>query len=204
MNLQLLASHTVDADLLPEAPIVLDVGCRGFDFANEILTLRPHAKVIALDPARDVRDAWKMARPDGRVRFWPFGLVGSGIKTRRFAHFSTGEGDFITDLYQWHDAEMYEIETVTLSSIMLGFEIRHFDAVKLDCEGSEFDILEHWPGPIATQISVEFHDWDKPNYRSENYYDRLWKILPWYRIVQHEFSKQGEGIGHWDTLLVLR
>ena len=28
--------------------------------------------------------------------------------------------------------------------------------------------------------------------------------LPWYHVVQHELSKQGTGVGHWDTLLVLR
>ncbi len=36
MNLVKLASHTVDIDLLPERPVVLDVGCRGFDVTREV------------------------------------------------------------------------------------------------------------------------------------------------------------------------
>jgi FkbM family methyltransferase len=199
MKLVSLASHTVDLDLLPEAATVLDVGCRWFDFSDSVLTHRPHARIIGMDPARDVADL------SGKLKgFMPLALVGPGLRRQRFAHFSTGEGDFITTLERFHDAEMYEVECVGIHDVMYACGVTHFDLVKLDCEGSEFGILENWSGPIATQISVEFHDWDKPHYRSETYYDRLWKQLPWYRIVQHEFSQQGTGVGHWDTLLTLR
>src|SRR5690349_14204704 len=51
MNLIALASHTVDLDLLPECPMVLDVGCRDFDFTRALLALRPVTCMIALDPS---------------------------------------------------------------------------------------------------------------------------------------------------------
>lgn len=202
MNLRAFASHTLDVDLLPEAPVVLDVGCRWFDFSREVIEHRPWVDMIAMDPARDVC-AHQWTRETGRFRFFPAALTAPGPAFRRFAHFSTGEGDFVTDLQRYHDAAMYEVPCLTIKEVMEATGETHFDAVKLDCEGSEFGILEHWPAPIATQISVEFHDWDKPQYRAESYYDSLWRKLPWYRVVQHELSKQGEGVGHWDTLLVL-
>jgi hypothetical protein len=34
-----------------------------------------------------------------------------------------------------------EVQTVTLSSLILSNNIRHVDLLKLDCEGSEFDII---------------------------------------------------------------
>jgi FkbM family methyltransferase len=206
MNLKTLASHTLDLDLLPESPTVLDVGCRNWDFANAVLLERPKARVIALDPARDVYEAWKQnERRDGRIRYWPYALVEPGLEgPQTFAHFSTGEADYVTALGAppAADMETYIVSCVTIQGLMQTWEIRHWDAVKLDCEGAEAGILEFWPGPIATQISVEFHDWDKPLQRSEGYYEHLWKLLPWYRAVQHELSKQGEGVGHWDSLLV--
>jgi FkbM family methyltransferase len=206
MNLKTLASHTLDLDLLPESPTVLDVGCRNWDFANAVLAERPKGRVIALDPARDVYDRWKQdERRDGRIRYWPYALVGLGEEgNRQFAHFSTGEADHVLmpGAMPMADWEVYPVACVTIQALMTQWEIQHWDAVKLDCEGSETAILEHWPGAIATQISVEFHDWDKPKMRSESYYDWLWKCLPWYRVVQHELSKQGEGLGHWDSLLV--
>lgn len=201
MNLRALASHTVDLDLLPESPVVLDVGCRGFDFSHEVLELRPQARVIALDPAPDI------VRFSRYVEFWRAALVGTGSASQSFAHFSTGEGDFISErrhMPGWDkQPEWSNVDCYTIGELMLAEGVKHFDLVKLDCEGSEFAILENWPGPIATQISVEFHDWDKPRYRAEGYYEALWKMLPSYRVVQHELSKQGEGVGHWDSLLVL-
>jgi FkbM family methyltransferase len=203
LKLHSFASHTLDLDLLPEAAVVLDVGCRWFDFAREIEAVRPYAYIVAMDPARDVEDDPSSAFATPRLRYFPAALTGPGPSFRRFAHFSTGEGDFVTNLERFHDAEMYEVPCLTIKEVMEACGETHFDGVKLDCEGSEFGILENWPGPIATQISVEFHDWDKPQYRAEGYYEALWRKLPWYRVVQHELSRQGEGVGHWDTLLVL-
>jgi FkbM family methyltransferase len=205
MNLTTFATHTLDIDLLPEAPVVLDVGCRWFDFTRDIFAARKGAFIGCIDPARDVEhptDSWTAGK---WLRYWQRALVGQGpTRWVKLAHFSTGEGDFITELLRYHDAEMYMVETVTIGEIANAMEVERFDAVKLDCEGSEFDILGHWPGPIATQISIEFHDWDKPGIRAESYYEKLWKKLPWYRVVQHELSKQGDGVGHWDSLLVLK
>lgn len=221
MNLQLLASHTVDLDLLPERCKVLDVGSRWFDFSRSILATRPDGYVVAVDPSPDVEDphVWQL-------HFYNTAIVGDERETVRLAHFSTGEGNFITDAEKYHEATFFQSSAHNVSEVFL--EVKYtdgvispyansglqpkgnvslgtfWDLVKLDCEGSEFGILENWPGPIATQISVEFHDWDKPHYRSEGYYERLWKLLPWYKVVQHDLSKQGTGVGHWDTLLVLR
>ena len=209
MNLQALASHTVDLDLLPSEPLVLDVGCRWFDFTNAVQIRRKAARIIAIDPARDVIPPLMNLRGAlAPFEFLNCALVGDPRPFQQLAHFSTGEGDFLTN--QSHFAgwdkqpDIYEVPCVRIGELMTGQNIDHFDLVKLDCEGSEFGILENWPGPIATQISVEFHDWDKPQYRSESYFNTLWARLPWYRVVQHELSKQGTGVGHWDTLLVLR
>jgi hypothetical protein len=83
--------------------------------------------------------------------------------------------------------------------------------VKLDCEGEEFSILENWPGPIATQISVEFHDFTGPRRAlvDEGYYEnKLWPHLcQWYKVVKHDWvDLRGEPAycGHWDSLLVLK
>lgn len=203
MNLVQLASHTVDLDLLAHEPTVLDVGCRWWDFATAIRARSMAAEIVCMDPARDVRED-----PPRCNVFFGAALTGPGRTFRQLAHFSTGEGDFLTDKEHfpgWDiQPELYEVPCLTIQQVMTQAGVTFWDLVKLDCEGSEFDILENWPGPIARQISVEFHDWEKPQYRSETYYEALWRRLPWYKVVQHELSKQGEGVGHWDTLLTLR
>src|ERR1700679_483122 len=120
MNLQTLASHTVDLDLLREAPAVLDVGCRGFDFVDQIYLHRSTAKVTAMDPARDV-----MAQPASwrtEFSFMPVALVGTAAGMQHLAHFSTGEGDFLSVPRQFagwdKQPEFYEVPCITISQLM--------------------------------------------------------------------------------------
>jgi Methyltransferase FkbM domain len=203
MNLQSLASHTVDIDLLPEEPVVLDVGCRWFDFTRGILAHRPKARIIAMDASSDVEKDADL--PDG-VEFFRRALVGHDRNSTNFAEGIAGDGggNFVLDAASHGDYRIVRVPCITVSNLMyVVCGTDYFDAVKLDCEGSEFGILENWPGPIATQISVEFHDWTGPwkqhgcqeAIRALHYYG--------YKTVQHEFSKQGTGIGHWDSLFVL-
>lgn len=206
MNLQSIASHTIDVDLLPDEPIVLDVGCRWFDFTRGILALRPKAFVMALDPSSDVERPADL--PDS-VHFHQLALVGDGRGITNFAEGIAGDGggNFVLDAEHHGDYKILRAKCVSIDRIAEMLDVmRHtkVDAVKLDCEGSEFGILENWPGPIATQISVEFHDCWKLNIRDGDYYDRLMEKLPWYRLVQHPLFQQGTAVGHWDSLMVLK
>ncbi len=199
-----LAGHTVDLDLLPERPVVLDVGCRGFDFTREVLALRPEAEIIAMDP-----DPLIHCSPDEDCIFMRRALVGDYRQRANYAAWSTGEGNMICDVSPHYAERSHDVPCVSIYSLMKEETIGHWDLVKLDCEESEFGILENWPGPIATQISVEFHDWtgvwESKAKHNPHYYPNLWAgPLHDYEVVQHELSKQGEGTGHWDTLLRLR
>lgn len=204
MNLITLASHTIDLDLLPDVPTVLDVGCRGFDFGEAVRKHRPLAWIVAIDPSPEVR------LPAGGLGiFQNLALVGKPRHMALLAMHSTGEGNCICeDDVPWY-AEAAAVKCTTIQKLMDDHGVKHWDLVKLDCEGSEFGILEHWPGPIAGQISVEFHDWTGPweGYVKGDYYERLLAgPLKDYEVVSHELKKVGspEAWGHWDSLLRLR
>lgn len=201
MNLVTLASHTVDLDLLPETPNVLDVGCIHFDFTREVLKHRPGARIVAMDP--NPSDVGEVPQSTVHMRK---ALVGKPQKYSLYAMHSTGEGNFLCADVPWY-ADACAVQCVTIEALMQESGIDYFDLIKLDCEGSEFGILENWPGPIATQLSVEFHDWTGPwcHHVAGDYYERLFAgPLKDYEVVQHELSRQGEGIGHWDSVFRLR
>lgn len=193
-----IAQHSFELDRLPERPWVLDVGSRALAFTNGMRALRPGAFIFAMepDPTIETTAGCFLIRK---------ALVGDDRTESRYASYSTGEGNFLTDAESYHDAEMFTVSCINIEKLMAWLSRPHWDLVKLDCEGSEFQILENWPGPIATQISVEFHDWDRRDRYPESYYYRLFAQLGQmgYRVVQHELSVQGVGCGHWDTLLVL-
>ncbi len=205
MNLVSLASHTVDLDALPERPVVLDVGCRGFDFTREILRVRPAARVIAMDP-----DPEMPGEPPDGVTFLPLALVGDGRTTSRYAMFSTGEGNFLFSARAHFPFEREcQVPCVNITAVMRQAMIPFWDLVKLDCEESEFGILEAWPGPIAGQLSVEFHDWTGPckEKATKEYYRRLFAgPLRDYDVLSHELSTVGPGPawGHWDSVFRLK
>ncbi len=205
MNLIAFASHTIDLDALPEYPTVLDVGCRGFDFSREILRVRPAARIVALDPDPEMPgDA-----PEG-VEFLREALVGDNRPSARYAMFSTGEGNFLFSGRAHFPFEREcTVPCIGIKALMERVDLKFWDLVKLDCEESEFEILEAWPGPIAGQLSVEFHDWTGPckEKATPEYYRRLFAgPLRDYDVLSHEFSTVGPGPawGHWDSVFRLK
>lgn len=201
-----IAEHSYIPDLLPEHPVVLDVGCRDFMFCREILKVRPKAKIIALDPDPDIQDP----KIPG-VLFLHTALVHDGRAVSGYVQYgsngtSKGYGNHLTDQTEINhqEAKVISVPCVHLLELVRYYRVFHFDLVKLDCEGAEFDILENWPGRLATQISVEFHDYTFPQKRNKEYYANLMSKLSDYRFVQHEAFHNEVGYGHWDSVLVLK
>ncbi len=213
MNILTLAEHTIDEELLPERPIVFDVGCRWFSFAAEIRRIRPGARVVCFDPDPLVLN-------DVKAREFEFfqngivgtsALVGSAPGSGRLCRYLDGVGDFIEGLACEHFTKEYQgdvhgdsvmVSLLDIASAMRAVGVDHLDVVKLDCECSEFSILSDWPGPIATQISVEFHDWADRSKWGDAYFDKIFAgPLKDYKIVQHEWHGS---YAHMDSLLVLK
>ena len=201
MKVERLAEHSVDVELLPEAPVVLDAGCRGFDFSNAVLDVRPKARVIAMDPAPGAEPS-----NDPRIIFLNQPLVGLYQPSKmEFVALPNPAACFMRELNPATFAGI-SVQTRTLQWICSQFAVEKFDLIKLDVEGSEFAILQTWPGPIATQLSVEFHDYVDNSMYDDEYFNRLFHgSLAHYEVVQHEVSEVSNARrGHWDSLFRLR
>lgn len=212
--------HTLDLDLLPEAPIILDAGCSGFGFSRDVLEMYPKARVIAMDPNPTMRDPQIAG-----CTFFNYALVGSNISTSGYVLADgDGGGNFLAPIdsptdrvtrpgcnWDFSKYKLYEIRCLDIGRLMWRTGITHWDAVKLDIEEKEFEVLENWPGPIATQISVEFHDFTGPIFHSvqQGYYEKiLWPhLFKWYKIARHDWLPLDADplhLGHWDSVLVLK
>lgn len=212
MNIQQIFEHSVDLDLLPESPIVLDAGASDLPWTRALLGLRPGAHVVAIEPNSDFAEPKINAQAKGALVMMGGALVGDGRKVVNYAKFSVPIRNYITV----HDSEVFRNESARMSTVpawdiptvMLLNRIPRFDLVKLDIEGAEFQVLENWPGPIATQITVEFHDFKDRKRWDARYFEKLLKSLSekGYGAVQHALTNFGseESNGHWDSLFVLR
>ena len=190
---KLVGEHTIDVDLLPEAPLVLDAGCRTFNFCEEIFSLRPKARIIAIDPGPDVD-----IPTDWRIRFQRFALMET---TQQYVWLKMAGCESITSMTRQQGWAM--VMTVSFREVLSTCG-PYFDLIKFDIEGSEFGILENWPGKCCTQINIEFHDnMVSPDGKGlpQSYFDELFHVkLSDYRVIQNEPDSLGT---HADALLVL-
>lgn len=194
-NLICVGEHTVDANLLTSGGYVLDAGCRDFTFARGLA--ERGCRVVAVDADPTVEDPSvagiafanvAIAAQAGSVSF----RMAHNPEARGFAHLVGGDGPVTT------------VRAVTIEDLMARYDVKLWDAVKLDVEGAEYDLLRAWPGPVAKQISIEFHE--HCGARPQAVYDQIFKHLgQWYDLVQHE--KTARHCTHpnfWDTVLVLK
>lgn len=193
--------HSYDEALLPDGGWALDVGARGFKFSNHLARLG--LNVIALEPDRSV--SYDGCR---NIQWRNVALVGDpDVESSMYAGWGDGSGNHLSETRPEHATEFYHVQCITLANLMEAEMVQQFDIVKLDCEGSEYDILWNWPRHAAVQISVEFHDFLGLRPR-ESYYDELFAgPLRDYEIVRHEWRPLcavNPIESYWDSLFILR
>jgi FkbM family methyltransferase len=177
--------HSIEINLITEGGWVLDAGCRGFCFSNRIAAVG--CNVIALDPSRDICDP-----PNPKIKFYRMALYG----TRGLQRFVT-EPNPSTNHIAEHDPDSENSRQVwctTIEWLMENHVVQIFDAVKLDIEGAEYSVLKNWPGPVAHQISVEWHAHYKDTL-AQSMKESMEHVSKWYDLKK---------FNHDDTLLVLR
>lgn len=193
--LTVIDNHSVDLDRLEPRGTVLDVGCRGFRFADYFAERR--FRVIALDPGeKHPQGGW--------VEFMPLALAtynGSAklvLMSDLEARYTVGDQEEV-------DRPYLSVGCITLRDLMSLCNVRDFELIKLNMEGGEFDILDQLHAPVAKQIVVSFHE-HTPRKRGQAAIDGLiQKLGKWYDVVRHEWDERYcAGRNAWDTVLKRR
>lgn len=198
-----LSSHTI-----LEYPFagsnVLDIGARRYGFSNAMA--ERGCNVIAIEPDTDTDlPAHKNIT---LIRTAVVSPKEAGVD-RNLVKWSFGDGNFVENKRQAKpkSSTLQKTSCSSIQQIMELTGISFWDVVKLDCEGSEYDILLNWPGPIAKQITVEFHEFTGANKNGAvTYHEILTHLGQWYDTIQHEwYSMPGQKTeNYWDSLFVLK
>jgi len=179
-----IAEHLVDIDHLPMKGKIADIGCRGFLFTNE-MRRRGHTVIpVDIDDLKE-SDYHKIAISDFD------GLCGL-VKS------DDPQGTKIDKLGNG-------IDCFTLESFSKMFEVEFWDLIKLDVEGSEFEIIMSLQRAITKQFSIEFHlhTGAYKQHEVDQMTDKL-KALG-YSIASHEYTSQhGSGMNYWSSLFILK
>lgn len=199
--IEVIAEHSVRTDLLTGG-YVLDAGCVGFAFGLE-LARRKHP-VVFIDPAPDVEPPVNAFDLPLWASFNRVALVGKGYPKRMILRM-TGDlqARHLTNAAK--DGDPW-VDCVTLDSILAASDGKPWDVLKLDIEGAEIDVLMGIEGPIARQITCEFHLHCPQGGTDADIARVVDHLSRWYVPVLHEKSVRHclSTPNHWDSLFVLK
>lgn len=195
-----VGGHTFDEKLLGNGCII-DVGCRGFTFADYFLNLGK--RVYCIDPDDEVFNA---EPKKGRIDL-NLAIAGSSGQT---SYYKNGEATMIREVDPdptfVHINKKYcnPCKAITMDDL---YKItgENVDVLKLDCEGAEYIILGETFNPIPKQITVEFHYHCVPKTHKEHYQGIVERLSKHYKMESGVWeARHGAGFNFWDSLFVKR
>lgn len=195
-----LSEHSIDVSLLTPGGMVLDVGCRDFSFSRRMVARG--CRVIAMDADPTVEDP----KIEG-VQFIR-GALSDHVGVDRFLMHKDPQARRLLRSGEQAQGELVPVRLTTLKVLMSALRANPFvwDVVKLDVEGAEYDILRAWQGPIAKQISVEFHEHVFSRQPDSTYEEIIARLASFgYEVARHERDRRHccpENF--WDSLFILR
>ena len=168
-----LRGHTFHR--LGPQPVVIDLGANDGKFAAELLEQHPDATVVLVegDPflVRRLRERFATQR---NVLLYA-GLIGAQARERATFHLSRiaeGNSVHLALAASWSPQETRAIEMpmIDLGGLFSLARLNQVELLKVDIEGSEYDVLPSIGPELArsiAQLSVEFHDFAEPAWRKK-------------------------------------
>jgi len=150
--------------LLSESSIVYSFGT-GRDISFDTACIRRHGSVVhAFDPTPKSIEWIQSRNLPGKFHFHPYGISASGSGPVEF--FLPANPRAISGSMVKHKevdaAQSVKVMMKTFDDIILELDHTHIDVLKMDIEGSEYDVIDTiLASPVTIdQILVEFHDRD--------------------------------------------
>lgn len=195
MNIQVIAEHSVDLDLLSRDSVVIDCGCRNFGWAKEMLLFVD--KVHCWDADNNIVSPNKDKLPFYWAAIGPYSDVGVP-----FVKYGNGTGNFVLENEKPPTGSVIDhVPMFSLEAVASAMQVDQFDLIKMDIEGLEYEVLSTLKRPIAKQITFELHEHTEKK-RGKDYVNIMLDHLgKWYDIAYIDYScKHGCGMNWWDVL----
>lgn len=196
-DIKVLAEHSVDVSLLKRDSKVLDLGMRyaGWSIAmlehvDRVCAVDADSSIVCMIPQINFLNA----------------AVGPTAAIQSFIKFGNGTGNFLHENEPLpRQCTVEDVHVFTLDDISDYFGVEWWDVLKIDIEGSEFEILHDLQKPIATQLTFELHMHTHKR-KSQRYVDEIFNNLSqWYDFPVIDLSeKHGCGMNYWDVLCILK
>lgn len=192
---KIIHEHSYDPDLLPERANILDLGCRGFLFTRHMRQLGHVVAAVDIDFLIPSDEYFMCAISDFDGE--------TGVDKSS----PDQQATCMVGINKFRDRTkpVNIVKCLTLPSFMRFVGVDFFDLIKIDVEGSEYQIIMSLEKALAKQLSIEFHlhTGVYGQYEMTLMEDKL-KALG-YIAVKHELtSEHGAGFNYWDSLFILK
>jgi FkbM family methyltransferase len=149
---------------LSAASVVIDAGCSYEADFSQYLIGRHGVRAFGVDPTRKHRDALQRleAQYPGRFQHLSCAIAAAdGTLTFHESRINESGSLFTDHVNVLHDeTTSYDVEAVSLGTLLRRVGVESVDILKLDLEGAEYELFERLtPGELRPfrQVFVEFH-----------------------------------------------
>ena len=166
---------------LPADPVVIDVGANAGFFDIQLLSKIDRATIYAYEPMpANVKTLRHTIRQNPRLQqsIRLFQMAVTGLPLDHLDLFADAEenSQVVASVFAGFDksnTQTITVPCITLTDIILENDLSSIDLLKMDCEGSEYDIIYHTDPELIRRIGrmvVEVHDVnsDRNNIRAFN------------------------------------
>jgi FkbM family methyltransferase len=157
---------------MPPKPVIIDIGANAGFFDVLILSKIKHAKIFAYEPIprniHQIRTTLE-ANPSMKDHVVVHQVAVTGTASDKIDLYIESENDnsVIASIFadfNTSNANKISVDTITLTDILLKNDLTEVDILKVDCEGSEYDIFYNTDPAVirrAKMILLEVHDLDE-------------------------------------------
>lgn len=158
--------------ILPDDPLVIDIGANAGFFDILLLSKIKNAQIYAYEPMASNVDRMRSVASSNfkfgeSVIIKPFAVTGTPCEMLRIYAQDTDKNQVVASSVEGFNADNVKellIPAVSLSEIMEKMPKLSIDLLKMDCEGSEYDIIFNTPAELIQRIEtmlIEVHNIDE-------------------------------------------
>jgi FkbM family methyltransferase len=159
---------------MPQKPVIIDIGANAGFFDILILSKLKDAKIFAYEPIpRNVQQIKTTLEANtsikNNVHIHQQAVTGTVCDKIDLYIESENENSVIASVFSDFNSSngnKISVDTITLTDILLKNDIAEVDILKVDCEGSEYDIFYNTDTALlrrSKMILLEVHDLDEKN-----------------------------------------
>lgn len=157
---------------LPTAPVVIDIGANVGFFGIQLLSKISSATIYAYEPVpANVKTLQHTLQQNPRLaksmRLFPMAVTGKPVdKLELFAEVEENSQVVASVFANFHEnnSKKISVPCITLTNIIQKNNLQSVDLMKMDCEGSEYDIMYNTSPELIRRIKkmmIEVHDLNK-------------------------------------------